>query len=98
MSDELKNLVQTCAVFNRERKPGEPQHKLPAEAVATYVYDLIREVQLIDNEEMSEIGYALGIDDPDLNLHRRACAILHNLKAMRALAASTNYLLPGEGD
>jgi hypothetical protein len=98
MSRELKNLVQTCATFNAGRKPGVSRFRVPAGEAAEYVYDLIREVQLIDNEEMSEIGYALGIDDPDLNLHRRACAILHNLKAMRALAASTNYLLPGEGD
>lgn len=97
MSNELKNLVRTCATFNRERKPEEPPFKLPADAVATYVYDLLRPLQMLGDEDLCEIESALGEDGPDLELHQRACAIRNNLEALRSLAVSTFYLLPGEG-
>lgn len=98
MNSELRNLVLTCSILNRERKPGEPRHKLPAEAVASYVYDLILPLRMIGDDELSEIEHAIGLDDPDVDRHRIAIAIRQGLEAMHSVALGVYHLLPEEDE
>lgn len=73
----------------------ESLRRTPEES-AEFVYGLIRDFRMLSNEKLEALESALGVDNPDVDLHQRGCAIMASLRAMRNAATAIFYLLPGE--